>query len=117
LPSRHECWANLSSQIQDWLINDVTNPRSQEWKWGRDLFWISFIAAHPLFPQGSWPKWNSKISMDGPFIQNWIDRGQMSLSGERPITNSGGNSVLSDLWEEFICIASFFYPHKIVENS
>jgi hypothetical protein len=111
---RFESWAPVAGQIQEWLINIVANPRSQEWIWGRDLFWIAFMAAYPHFPQGSWPVWNSKISMEGAFIQSWIERGFQNWGDTE---DSVVFEVLQQLWDEFNRVASLFYDDQLVEAS
>lgn len=51
-------WASLMKDIEAWLVDQV-NCQTQLWTWGRDAFWLAFIAAYPSFPRGSWPKWDS----------------------------------------------------------
>ncbi|KAI0631686.1 hypothetical protein C8Q77DRAFT_1159443 [Trametes polyzona] len=67
-------WAMLSSRIGDWLLTAVTPYQQAAWIWGRDAFWITFVAANPAFPSGKWPKWRAEIELDGPFITYWIMR-------------------------------------------
>jgi hypothetical protein len=86
-------WAELANSIQEWLIGVVHDTNCPEWKWGRDAFWISFIAAHPSFPDGDWPVWHPKISMQGPFISSWFEAAE---NGE---PYSARSTI--DLWYEF----------------
>ncbi|KAG2143511.1 uncharacterized protein EDB93DRAFT_1061538, partial [Suillus bovinus] len=65
-------WATLSKNIESWLVD--VGSETQLWTWGRDTFWLAFIAAYPLFPRGSWPKWDSCIPLEGPFIKRWLEQ-------------------------------------------
>ncbi|KAG2339511.1 hypothetical protein BDR05DRAFT_977721 [Suillus weaverae] len=70
-------WSQLSEQIQLWL---VTIPEeSQYWMWGRDAFWLAFVGACPDFPNGSWPKWDARIPLEGQFIEHWLEGGAHKL--------------------------------------
>ncbi|KAG1766329.1 hypothetical protein EV702DRAFT_934445, partial [Suillus placidus] len=66
-------WATLSKDIETWLVTKVDN-RSQLWTWGCDAFWLTFVAAYPLFPRGKWPMWDPRIPLDGAFIKEWLGR-------------------------------------------
>jgi hypothetical protein len=120
-----EDWVALAKRIQDWLLKVVLDTHSQEWLWGREVFWITFIAAYPLFPLGSWLMWDSKISLEGSFIQSWMDR--MSVDGVEAdskdvvslaegLSAEALGNIRADLWEEFRCTVSLFYPHKLISN-
>ncbi|KIO21110.1 hypothetical protein M407DRAFT_10561 [Tulasnella calospora MUT 4182] len=62
----------LAQDIQDWLVlNDVTKPSATR-NWGRELFWMAFVAVHPCFPGGEWPDWDSRVPMEGDFIDEWM---------------------------------------------
>ncbi|KAG2051816.1 hypothetical protein BDR06DRAFT_1060326, partial [Suillus hirtellus] len=50
-------WAHLHDQIENWLISSVHTSSSQ-WTWGRDMFWLAFVASNPCFPSGTWHMWN-----------------------------------------------------------
>ncbi|KAG2087714.1 uncharacterized protein F5147DRAFT_541346, partial [Suillus discolor] len=66
-------WAVLSKNIEGWLIDEV-DSETQLWTWGRDAFWLAFIAAYPLFPKGIWPKWNPRIPLEGVFVERWLEQ-------------------------------------------
>ncbi|KAG1737141.1 uncharacterized protein EDB91DRAFT_1237955 [Suillus paluster] len=64
-------WATLSREIKRWLVTEV-DIRSQLWTWGRDAFWLTFVAAYPLFPGGKWPMWDPRVPVEGTFIKEWL---------------------------------------------
>ncbi|KAH9949289.1 hypothetical protein B0H21DRAFT_707190 [Amylocystis lapponica] len=75
-PSERSSWIALAPEIERWLLTEVINVRSPDWLWGRNVFWMAFIAAYPDFPRGEWPVWNTKIAMEGPFIENWMEQSE-----------------------------------------
>jgi hypothetical protein len=70
------------------------------------------MAAYPLFPRGSWPLWNPKISLDGSFMQCWMDR-EHAMESMSPLASE---EVLSNLWEEFTHVASLFFPYELIQK-
>ena len=102
-PVNCNCWASLTHNIQDWLIN-VVDTQSQEGVWGCKLFWMAFMAACSTFPQGPWPYWHPRISVEGAFIQHWLNRAEPqvqrcfnSLQGPLGAVSPSGLS-LSPMW-------------------
>ncbi|KAG1876991.1 hypothetical protein C8R48DRAFT_544681, partial [Suillus tomentosus] len=68
--TKRKDWAELSQRIEKWLIElDTELP---EWSWGRDTFWLMFVAAFPSFPRGTWPMWDPRIPLEGAFIEQWL---------------------------------------------
>ncbi|KAI6148919.1 hypothetical protein BKA82DRAFT_3934573, partial [Pisolithus tinctorius] len=65
-------WAALSKDIERWLVNDIRTTSIPQWAWGRNAFWLAYIAAHPMFPNGSWSVWDPRIPMEGQFIEEWL---------------------------------------------
>ncbi|KAG1760524.1 hypothetical protein EDD22DRAFT_741354, partial [Suillus occidentalis] len=64
-------WELLSKRIEKWLIEvDTELP---QWTWGRDIFWLTFIAAFPSFPRGTWHMWDPRIPLEGAFIEQWLE--------------------------------------------
>lgn len=62
----------MHPKIDHWMVNTL-KPVSQEWHWGRELFWLSFVAAFPEFPCGNnWPPWNTRVPLEGAFIESWV---------------------------------------------
>lgn len=112
--TRSDSWADLALQIQDWLINIVADTRAQQWIWGREIFWIAFMAAYPNFPQGPWLKWDSKISMDGSFIQGWMDK-----LGSNPESDGTDDedALMEELWQEFYRVVSLCYPYRLIDDA
>lgn len=114
-PFDSKCWSNLAEDIQEWLLNIIVDPYSQEWTWGRELFWMAFMAAYPTFPQGDWPSWDAKISVEGAFAQGWLDRG-----GAGGIENGSETEQVAmlrkDVWEQFCQTASLYYPCEVVRS-
>ncbi|KAG1847459.1 hypothetical protein C8R48DRAFT_615486 [Suillus tomentosus] len=104
-------WASLMKDIEAWLVDQV-NCQTQLWTWGRDVFWLAFIAAYPSFPGGLWPKWDSRIPLEGTFIEQWLEQsGDVATTGDR-----GAMNVLPDIWAEFCKHAALFFPHPLVAS-
>ena len=70
--------------------------------------------------------WDSKISLEGSFIQSWMDK--MSVGGleadpkdvvslDEGLSAEALSIIRADLWEEFRCTVSLFYPHKLISNT
>ena len=75
--------------------------------WGRELFWMAFIAAYLAFPQGPWPYWHPRIPVEGTFIQDWLTRA--GTEGEDPEFKDV--SILrKDIWEQFRQAVSLYHP-------
>lgn len=73
-PKDQGCWLTLYTDIAQWLVSQLPDQSSVLWVWGREAFWLAFIAAHPVFPHGDWPRWPSIVSLDGPFVLYWMAR-------------------------------------------
>ncbi|KAG1719838.1 hypothetical protein EDB19DRAFT_1898628 [Suillus lakei] len=65
-------WQMVSQRIQEWLTTEV-DTRSSVWTWGRDAFWLAFVAAYPSFPSSQWPMWDPRIPLEGEFIEQWLE--------------------------------------------
>ncbi|KAG8927113.1 hypothetical protein FRC03_000178 [Tulasnella sp. 419] len=66
-------WASLAQSIQDWLISLDVPADSREWMWGCEAFWMAYTGAYPEFPgRGDWPKWDNRVPVLGPYIENYI---------------------------------------------
>ncbi|KAI5989689.1 hypothetical protein EDD15DRAFT_2139343, partial [Pisolithus albus] len=65
-------WATLSKEIECWLVNKVQDSSLPYWTWGKDAFWLTFIGAHPRFPDGEWSVWDPRIPVEGTFIEEWL---------------------------------------------
>lgn len=110
-PSNQSCWAALSISIEHWLLSEVVSVRCPEWMWGCNAFWISFIAAYPNFPGGEWPTWNTRIAMEGPFIEKWMQRdGQLQA-------NPDFDQIRAELWFEFQQLVSLYFPGDLIAPS
>ena len=79
LPSNFEStdvshWQRLTKTIERCLVASTTfeNRYPEAYRVMRDLFWMAFVAAFPTFPEGDWPLWDARISMEGGFISNWV---------------------------------------------
>ncbi|KAG2354697.1 hypothetical protein BDR07DRAFT_1228538, partial [Suillus spraguei] len=64
-------WAELSDNIQSWLVA-FADTMLPEWNWGWDAFWYAFITANPDFPNGKWTFWDTRIPLEGQFIEEWV---------------------------------------------
>ncbi|KAG1853030.1 hypothetical protein F4604DRAFT_1591780 [Suillus subluteus] len=66
-------WETVTQRIQEWVTTEV-DTESSLWTWGRDTFWLAFVAAYPSFPMGKWPMWDPHIPLEGSFIEEWLQR-------------------------------------------
>ncbi|KAI6140157.1 hypothetical protein BKA82DRAFT_157315 [Pisolithus tinctorius] len=100
-------WATLSKDIERWLMNDVWTTSVPQWAWGRDAFWLAYIAAHPI-----WSVWDPRIPMEGQFIEEWLndDGTNGSADGIRHL-------LLSNIWESFSRHIALFYPFVLIPVS
>jgi len=103
--SSFQDWKLLSQKIESWLVSAVP-VHSQQWTWGHDTFWLAFVAAHPSFPGGPWPMWNSNIPLEGEFIEGWINDG----GGLQGPAVSGKMSIRQCIWAEFSRHVALFHP-------
>lgn len=93
--AEEEDWARLAQDIQQWLIGaqDMLSPEARDW--GRDAFWMAFIGAHPLFPGGTLPQWDPRISMEGSFMEKYVAGGFASKFSDATI-------LRERLWETLL---------------
>ncbi|KAG1753111.1 hypothetical protein EDD22DRAFT_784685 [Suillus occidentalis] len=98
-------WLQLSQQIQRWLVFILAE--SQHWKWGCDVFWLAFVGACPDFPNGQWPRWDTRIPLKGQFIKQWLNAGTLGVDQSR-------ESSLEQIWVEFCAHAILFHPDPLV---
>jgi hypothetical protein len=108
---------DLSLKIEDWLVAVVADTEVPEWVWGREIFWLSFVAAYPLFPHGDWRKWNATIPLDGPFIQSWMETAHRGLTLKPVIGSVDERRILSSIWSQFQHFVSSFCPHVSIANN
>lgn len=100
-------WEHLTQHIQEWLLDIPCD--SQEWTWGCDAFWLAFVGAHSTFPMGIWPLWDTRIPMEGTYIE---DLDQSSVSW----TNRDETTLLQQTWLEFHSHVSLFYLFLMNKN-
>ncbi|KAG1804543.1 uncharacterized protein BJ212DRAFT_1284316 [Suillus subaureus] len=100
-------WATLLKNIESWLVD--VGSETQLWMWGRNAFWLALIAAYPLFPRGSWPKWDSHIPLEGSFIKQWLEQ-----SSDHTMIEQEQDSIRVDIWDKFCKHATLFFPHSLV---
>ncbi|KIK79354.1 hypothetical protein PAXRUDRAFT_832893 [Paxillus rubicundulus Ve08.2h10] len=106
-------WDNLSQQIQGWLITIPAD--SQQWTWGRDAFWLAFVGANPTFPRGKWPLWDVRVTLEGPFIEEWLVMSAQAQS--TPSTTDDLDNILQQIWFEFQSHVALFFPYPLVSDS
>ncbi|KAG1761161.1 hypothetical protein EDD22DRAFT_780233 [Suillus occidentalis] len=100
-------WAHLCDKIENWLVSSVHTSSSQ-WTWGRDMFWLAFVASNPCFPGGAWHKWNPSISLQGEFIEEWLEKSSIGV-------DVAGSMDLHDyIWMLFSKEAALFYPQPLL---
>ncbi|KAG2063771.1 hypothetical protein BDR04DRAFT_1085074 [Suillus decipiens] len=113
-------WAKLLDNIQSWLVKSV-DPSTPEWAWGREAFWYAFIATNPDFPGRKWSFWDSSISLEGQFIEEWVGSGgifSMVIDDDSELaTVSTHADTLDYIWTEFSRHIALFYPHPLVSTS
>ena len=85
-------WIKLYHSIATWMTSHL-EVGSLAWVWARDAYWIAFVGAHPEFPGGEWPSWDSAVGLDGVFICRWMERRSVGLDG-------WNGPVHSIVWEE-----------------
>jgi hypothetical protein len=58
--------------IHEWLISNASEKHTIEWKWGVNLFWLSYCGCNPRFPLVSMDPyfpWNVKlVPMAGEYM-------------------------------------------------
>lgn len=107
-------WASLSKEIEKWLVQlDTGLP---QWTWGRDAFWLAFVAAFPFFPRGTWPLWNPHVPLEGAFIEKWLEAsGQSTTVGQETLViDLDDADNLGEIWEAFRRDAALFYPYPLI---
>lgn len=127
-------WATLSNEIECWLINEVQDSSLPQWTWGRDAFWLAFIAAHPSFPGGRWSAWDPRIPLEGTFITEWLSGDETeSVDHDMSSSSSSGNddgerktggsatpldcsATVSHVWEMFSRHIALFYPQPLLST-
>ncbi|KAH7903988.1 hypothetical protein BJ138DRAFT_1187413 [Hygrophoropsis aurantiaca] len=102
-------WSILANSIQDWLLH-IESTTSQYWSWGRDAFWLAFIAANPGFPNGRWALWDARVPLEGQFIEQW-------LSESKALDTAVIADTLNFIWAEFCKHAALFYTYPLVSAS
>ncbi|KAG1835010.1 hypothetical protein DFJ58DRAFT_670468 [Suillus subalutaceus] len=95
-------WALLANTIQDWLTDNISLTRSDVWLWGREFFWMAFVAAFPGFPRREWPLWDPKIGMEGEFITYWMS--DFGSGSEGPLKD-----IQNGVWRKFHDLATMLY--------
>jgi hypothetical protein len=91
-----------------------------EWAWGWEVFWYAFIATNPDFPGGKWSFWDSIISLEGQFIEEWVGSGSifsMVINDDSELDVSTPADTLDYIWTEFLKHIALFYPHPLVSTS
>ncbi|KAG1753907.1 uncharacterized protein EDB91DRAFT_1242870 [Suillus paluster] len=113
-------WATLSKQIEGWLAElDTELP---QWMWGRDTFWLTFVAAFPSFPRGTWPKWDSRIPLEGAFIEQWLEASSSSARFDEEIFEIVGDAQedvqdLCEIWGAFCRDVALFFPYPLIATT
>ncbi|KAL6300163.1 hypothetical protein BKA93DRAFT_741023, partial [Sparassis latifolia] len=113
-PYERTCWVTLATNIEKWLLIEVVNVRCPDWMWGCNAFWMAFIAAYPDFPRGNWPAWDSRIAMEGPFMERWMQRDNQC---ERVSEECGADTyhyMYTELWREFQQLVSLYFPGPLI---
>ncbi|KAG1748678.1 hypothetical protein EDB19DRAFT_1630126 [Suillus lakei] len=103
-------WETVAQRIQEWVTTEV-DTESSLWTWGRDAFWLAFVAAYPSIPMGKWPMWDPRIPLEGSFIEEWLQRSNDYGADEEVPTQ---DDVVSDIWNEFCRHAALFYPLPLI---
>ncbi|KAI0091389.1 hypothetical protein BDY19DRAFT_991109 [Irpex rosettiformis] len=99
-PTLARSWVILSYEIQKWLATlsgDKLHPLQQ---WGIELFWMSYIAAFPDFPDGDmWVSWDpAVVPFRGIFLTSWLQKLDNKLDKEDPELTTLMNR--EELWRE-----------------
>jgi hypothetical protein len=78
--------------------------------WGWDAFWLTFVAAYPFFPRGTWPMWDPRIPLEGAFIEQWLETLSHSITVNQEIIviDLGDTEDLKEIWDTFCRDAALF---------
>ncbi|KAG1764376.1 hypothetical protein EV702DRAFT_982086 [Suillus placidus] len=87
---------------------------SSLWTWGRDAFWLAFVAAHPSFLMGKWLMWDPRIPLEGWFIEQWLECSNDGGADEETLAQ---DDVVSYVWNEFCNHAVLFYPLPLISSA
>jgi len=72
----------------------------------REFFWMSFVAAFPLFPFGNWPNWDPRISLQGSFISYWME--DLDLPDAIMHQGNFSQAVRQYMWRELTEAVGYF---------
>lgn len=119
----------LAQGLQDWIVLTESNDLDVSTEpWTLDLFWIAFVAAHPRFPRGSWPRWDERVPMAGSFMTKWMGGSKSGLCADHSTDGEFQDctaeasetrtlSLHHRLWAEFSDIVSLHLPHAALKGS
>ncbi|EGO30672.1 hypothetical protein SERLADRAFT_404740 [Serpula lacrymans var. lacrymans S7.9] len=117
-PYDMQCWIRLMNKIQCWLLMEVIDRQSLEWTWGREVFWMAYIAAYPKFSCGQWTRWSPKISPEQSFLEGWIAQKGVLAHAERstrPVANDIDYiSTRGAIWDRFQDIVTLVFDGRVV---
>ncbi|KAG2132141.1 uncharacterized protein EDB93DRAFT_1107974 [Suillus bovinus] len=113
-----ECdWVKLSKDIEGWLVE--LDTELSQWMWGWDTFWLTFVAAYPFFPRGTWPMWDPRIPLEGAFIEQCLETLGHSITVDQEIMviDLGNTEDLKEIWGAFCRDAALFYPYPLISTN
>ncbi|EGO30401.1 hypothetical protein SERLADRAFT_404586 [Serpula lacrymans var. lacrymans S7.9] len=115
-PYNAQCWIGLMNKIQRWLLIEVVDRHSLEWTWGREVFWMAYIAAYPEFPNGRWTIWSLKISPEGSFLEGWMTKCTSAVQEEIRLFNDNVDyvSTRGAIWERFQDTVALIFDGRVI---
>ncbi|KAJ3485680.1 hypothetical protein NLI96_g4775 [Meripilus lineatus] len=120
--TRQEPWQDLAEGISSWLTQVVVHRFSPFWKYGAELFWMAYVAAHPFFPGRpgagvpSWPEWDARILFQGDFVDEWLLRLEDTGVHECEGSTCRSCQVLRRyIWGRFVAFVQNVYQEPIEE--
>ncbi|KAK1230712.1 protein kinase, partial [Marasmius sp. AFHP31] len=97
-----ELWADVYKGIGEWMGRfGMERGETEDWQWGREVYWMAFVAAFPHFPAGSWTNWDPAIELEGPFIVEWVGRGGTASLDRQRGSNSLEQQARDEIWQHF----------------
>ncbi|KAL0056974.1 protein kinase, partial [Marasmius tenuissimus] len=94
-------WIVLYESIGQWMGNFRAHRNlSEDWEWGREVYWMAFTVAFPNFPSGDWSNWDPMYDLDGPYVQEWLGC-EREEESEEGTSGHSGEETRGKIWQQF----------------
>ncbi|EGO04520.1 hypothetical protein SERLA73DRAFT_148992 [Serpula lacrymans var. lacrymans S7.3] len=106
----------IKSGPLDFMYGSNSLQHSLEWTWGREVFWMAYIAAYPEFPNGRWTIWSLKISPEGSFLEGWMTKCTSAVQEEIRLFNDNVDyvSTRGAIWERFQDTVALIFDGRVI---